>query len=151
MKRITDKIDEINEFLDQLKEIAPSNFDEYRSSIEKKAACERYVEKIVEAATDLAFLIIKNKKLKIPEDDIDAFNILLDNKIINDELAVKLKNAKGMRNIISHQYGNIDDKIVFESITEELDNDVRKFIEEINKTIKPKKKEAKLDIKKDNN
>ena len=136
MTRIEDKINEINGFLEELKEIIPSNFEEYKSSIEKKAACERYVEKIVEAATDLAFLTIKNRKLKIPEDDIDAFNILLENKIIDENLASKLKNAKGMRNIISHQYGKIDDKIVFEAITEDIDKDVEKFVEQIEKTIK---------------
>ena len=128
MKRITDKIKEVKGFLDELEGIAPSSFNEYESSIEKKAACERYAEKIVEAATDLAFLIIKNKKLRLPEDDIDAFNILLENKIIDGILAAKLKNAKGMRNIIAHAYGRVDDEIVFKSITKELVNDVKAFI-----------------------
>ena len=143
MARITDKINEINEFLDELKKIAPSSLDEYKSNIEKKAACERYVEKIVEAVTDLAFLIIKNKKLKIPEDDIDAFNILLGNKIINDDLATKLKNAKGIKNIILHQYVKINDDIVFKSISEELEKNVREFInnvENIGNEIKNKKR-----------
>lgn len=134
MIRITDKINEINGFLEELKSIIPSSLEEYKSNIEKKAACERYVEKIVEAMTDLAFLIIKNKKLKIPEDDIDAFNILLENNIIGSDLASKLKNAKGMRNIINHQYGKIDDEIVFEAITEELDKDMAKFVEIVEKT-----------------
>jgi len=39
------------------------------------------------------------------------------NKIISAELAQKLKDAKGMRNIISHQYGTINDEIIFEAIT----------------------------------
>ena len=133
MSRITDKIEEISEFLEELKSIIPSSFEEYKSSIEKKAACERYVEKIIEAVTDLAFLIIKDKKLRIPEDDIDAFNILLENKIIDGDLAAKLKNAKGMKNIISHQYGKIDDEIVFEAITQELERDVRNFISVVEK------------------
>lgn len=128
MTRIEDKINEINQFLEELESLVPSSLEEYKSSIEKKAACERYVEKIVEAVTDLAFLVVKDKKLRIPEDDIDAFNILLENKIIDNDLASKLKNAKGMRNIISHQYGKVDDEIVFEAITEELDKDVREFI-----------------------
>ena len=81
----------------------------------------------------MAFLIIKLKRLKIPEDDIDAFNILSENKIISSSLASKLKNAKGMRNIISHQYGSIDDNIIFESITEELDKNVDEFIKVIKK------------------
>lgn len=128
MSRIEDKISEINKFLEELESIIPSSFEEYRSSLEKKAACERYVEKIVEAATDLAFLIIKDRKLRITQDDADAFNVLLDSKIIDKDLAAKLKNAKGMRNIISHQYGNIDDEIVFESIAKELGRDVGEFI-----------------------
>ena len=128
MTRINDKINEVYKYLEQLGSIVPSSFEEYKSGIEKKAACERYVEKVVEAVTDLAFLVIKNKKFRIPEDDIDSFNILLENKIIDNDLAAKLKNAKGMRNIISHQYGKIDDEIVFDAIKEELYKDVRKFI-----------------------
>lgn len=135
MTRIQDKINEINQFLEELNIILPSSLEEYKSSLEKKAACERYVEKIVEAATDLAFLIIKDKKLRIPEDDTDAFNILSENNIIDNELAAKLKNAKGMKNIISHQYGKIDDEIVFEAIKEELGKDVRKFVGVVEKNI----------------
>jgi uncharacterized protein YutE (UPF0331/DUF86 family) len=143
--RIEDKIKEIEEFLEELMSIAPSSFDEYKESIEKKAACERYVEKIVEAVTDLAFLMIKLKKLKIPEDDMDAFNILLDNKIIDEKLSKKLKNAKGMRNIIAHQYGKIDDSIVFESITRELKKDVMEFIKNVKLKIRRKKCTEKQD------
>ena len=133
MTRTKDKINEINVFLEELNSIVPSSLEEYKSSLEKKAACERYVEKIVEAVTDLAFLIIKDKKLRIPEDDIDAFNILFENNIIDNELAAKLKNAKEMKNIISHQYGKIDDEIVFDAISEELEKDIRKFIGVIEK------------------
>jgi len=133
LSKIKDKIDEIKEYLNELADIVPQNVEEYKSNIEKKAACERYFEKIIEAITDLAFLIIKNKKLKIPEDDIDAFNILLENGIIDSNLENKLRDAKGMRNIISHQYGKIDDEIVFAAISQELDTDARKFIKSIKK------------------
>jgi len=136
LSKINNKIDEIREYLNELDDIVPQNVEEYKSNIEKKAACERYFEKIVEAITNLAFLIIKNKKLKIPEDDIDAFNILLENGIIDSSLENKLWNAKGMRNIISHQYGKIDDEIVFAAISQELDNDAREFIKSIKKEAK---------------
>jgi len=45
----------------------------------------------------------------------------------------KSKDAKGMKNIISHQYGSIDNKIVFHSINEELVEDINKFLDEIRK------------------
>ncbi len=128
MMRIKDKIEEIVKFLEELDGIAPNSLQEYQSSLQKKAACERYVEKIVEAATDLAFLVIKNKKLRIPEYDADAFIILQENKIISEELSERLKNAKGMKNIIAHQYGKIDNEIVFEAITSELSKDIAEFV-----------------------
>ena len=43
----------------------------------------------------------------------------------------KLKEAKGMRNILAHQYGKVDDKIIFDSITNELKKDVKNFIKAV--------------------
>ena len=126
--RIKDKIDEIEAYLSELLEIIPENFEEYLNDFKTKAACERYFEKIIEAVVDLAFLIIKEKSLRIPEDDKEAFDILSEQGIISKKLAEKLKDAKGMRNLIAHEYGRIDDEIVFNSITGELERDAGEFI-----------------------
>lgn len=132
--RIKDKVEEIEGYLSELSEIMPGTFEEYKE-IKNKAACERYFEKIIEAITDLAFLMVKEKGLKIPEEDKEAFDILSKEGIISDELSAKLKDAKGMRNIISHEYGKVDDEIVFDSITEELTKDVEEFIKNIKKIL----------------
>lgn len=126
--RIKDKIDEIENYLAELEDILPANFEEYKNNFEKKAACERYFEKIVESIVDVSFLIIKEKRLKTPEEDKEAFDILSEEEIINGELAKKLKDAKGMRNILAHEYGKIDDEIVFCSITEEIIKDAEEFV-----------------------
>jgi len=39
-----------------------------------------------------------------------------------------------MRNVISHQYGKVDDELVFEAITQELEKDIKEFIEGIEKS-----------------
>jgi len=126
--RVNDKINEIETYLNELEEFLPKNFEIYKKDIKTRAACERYFEKIIEAVVDLAFLIIKIRKYKIPEDDKEAFDILANEEIITIDLAERLKDAKGMRNIIAHQYGKIDDNIVFLSITSELINDVNLFL-----------------------
>ena len=131
--RITDKIDEIEEYIIELQEFVPTDFKEYVQNIKTKAACERYFEKIIEAAVDLAFLIIKAKEFKIPEEDKESFEVLLSENIISEKLTERLKDAKGMRNIIAHQYGAVDDEIVFHSITEELIRDIKEFIKELKK------------------
>lgn len=136
--RIIDKIDEIENYIEELAEIVPENYKNYKN-LKTKAACERYFEKIIEAVTDLAFLIISENRFKIPEDDKGAFDILMANGIISENLAEKLKDAKGMRNLLAHKYGTVDDEIVFDSITNELEKDVLEFIKEITKFLDAKK------------
>ena len=129
--RIKEKIKEIEEYLQELSEIRPSNFEEYEKNFEKRATCERYAEKIPEALVDLAVLTIKYKNLPYPQDDKNAFEILAKNNIISEKLSERLQDAKGMRNIIAHEYGKINNEIVFESITSELEEDAKEFINKI--------------------
>ena len=136
--RIIDKINEIEKYLEELTDVIPNNIDEYINDFKTRAACERYFEKIVEAFVDLTFLIAKDKDFEIPEDDKKVFDILGKEGIITNELAEKLKDAKGMRNIIAHEYGKVDDSIMFESITEQLENDVKEFINSVKKLYKIK-------------
>ena len=133
--RINDKIKELEEYLYNLSEIAPKTFEEYKNA-RNKFACERLFEVIVEAIVDTAFLVIKEKKLKMPMDDKSAFDILSAERIITGQLAEKLKDAKGMRNVIAHEYGKINDELVFYSLREELEKDVEEFIKAVRKALK---------------
>ncbi len=135
MERIKDKIEEIEKYLEELNSVLPNNFEEYKNDFKIKAICERYFEKIVEAIVDLSFLFIKYKNFKIPEEDKKAFDILFEESIIPEKLVIKLKDAKGMRNIIAHEYGSIDDSLVFEAISEQLIEDVKEFISEIKRKL----------------
>lgn len=129
--RIKEKIDEIEQFLEELENSLPKDFDEYKTDYKLRAIGERYFEKIIEGVIDLAFFIIKEKNSKQPEEDKQAFDILAEEKIISESLAEKLKEAKGMRNILAHEYGRIDDELIFHSLVEELIPDVQEFIKSI--------------------
>ncbi len=131
-EKMDDKIKEIEIFLEELESSLPSDFENYKSDYKIKAICERYFEKIIEAVVDLAFIFIKEKKFGLPEEDIQAFEILVENEVISKTLALKLKDAKGMRNFIAHQYGKINDELVFHAVTEELIPDIKEFILAIN-------------------
>lgn len=134
--RTKEKIKEIENYISELTGFLPDSFEEYIRDAKTKAACERYFERIIGSVIDLAFLVIKEKSLKTPEEDKEAFDILASEGIISDSLAGRLKDAKGMRNIIAHQYGSIDDETVFTSITEELIRDAKEFIRSIKITLK---------------
>ena len=134
--RINEKIEDIENYLDELKEIAPKKLEGYKKDTIKKAACKRYAEKIIEALEDLAFLMINIKKLNYPEEEYEIFDILEKNEIISQNLKKRLKDAKGMRNRIAHQYGQIDDEIVYRAVKDELNEDANEFIKSVRINIK---------------
>lgn len=130
-ERIQDKVREIESYLREMRQIRPKSLTEYLE-IKNKAACERYFEKIVEAVVDLTHLLIKDLRLETPEDDKLAFDRIVEEGVITGKLAEKLKDAKGMRNILAHEYGRIDDTIVYNSLNE-LERDVRELIKSVKK------------------
>ena len=129
--RKRDKIEEIEKYMEELEPILPTSFEDYKIDLKIRAICERYFEKIVEAVVDLAFVLIKEKKLKIPKEDEQSFEILKNANIISENLAKRLRDAKGMRNIITHEYGKVDDELVFHAVTKELIWDVREFLKSL--------------------
>ncbi len=143
-ERINDKIKEIEEFLGFLLQRVPESLEEYKKNRDKKAICERYSEKIIEAIVDLAFIFFKeeiaekDKKVRMAESDTEIFEILFEKNIISERLCKKLKEAKGMRNWIAHEYGKIDDEIVYNSIKNELEKEVEEFIDSIKSCLKGK-------------
>jgi|SRR3989344_3810471 len=136
INRINDKIREVENFLLELNKIKPETLEEYKLNVEKKSACERFCEKIIEGSVDLTYLIVKSeikkdKKFKIPEDDVQAFDILQKKNIITQTLSKKLQDAKGMRNFLAHQYGKVNDEIVFTAISEDLEDDISELLKSI--------------------
>lgn len=123
--RLTEKLDELARYCADLDSIMPSDYRTY-ADLKTKAACERYFEKIVEAV-DAAFLMIKENRRQIPEEDKQAFTTLAAQGIIDEMLASRLREAKGMRNIIAHEYGVVDDEMVYHAITEEVLRDAASF------------------------
>ena len=129
--RLNEKINDLKEYLNFLSLNFPKEFNDYKKDNIIKAVCERYFEKIVEAMIDIGFLIIKVKKIRIPFLDESVFSVLAEEKIINDNLAKNLVEAKSMRNFIIHQYGGIDDQKIFIVIKGELIPDTKRFLKEI--------------------
>lgn len=127
-KRIDDKIAEIRKYLVELDEIKVDDLELYKQDFRTRGLYERYFEKIISAIIDLAFIFIKKRKVNMPEDEEHLFDTLYKEGIISEELMNKLKDAKGTRNIIAHEYGNIDDELVFHSVNEELNSDVEEFM-----------------------
>jgi len=129
MGRIEDKILIIEKFLQELMEVMPNSFELYINNIEKRLASQKAFENIIESVNDLAILIIKERGFDLPSDDKRAFDILARGELISEDLAFRLKKAKGMRNFLVHRYDDINDEIVYDAISNEISKDTKEFLE----------------------
>ena len=77
---------------------------------------ERLLELLTETASDLVFHLISQKNPAMPTTYRAAFLEAGEQKIISVSLADSLSKAAGMRNILAHEYENLDYKIIYQSI-----------------------------------
>ncbi len=87
---------------------------------------ERYLHLVVEASLDLANHWIADQALPTPDSNRDSFTILERGGELSPELADKLRGWAGFRNILVHEYLEIDHAIAFQAIVRELD-DLERF------------------------
>lgn len=112
-ERVLVKIDQLEGYLRELHEITPGDFATYQK-VEKRRACERLLQVSVEAMIDVCQLLVVGLRLGIPSEEDDLFEKLEMAGIISPQLKETLKEMKGFRNILVHEYARIDDKSVYQ-------------------------------------
>ena len=129
-KRIISKISELDSYLEELDKIKLISFEEYKNSIKDKRACERLLQILIESIIDILNIINSNLKLGLPGDEDELVEKIINKKVLSKQTGEIIKNMKSFRNILVHKYGTIDDELVFELLSEKLD-DFEKFKKEI--------------------
>ena len=85
------------------------------------------LQRACEAAIDLAMHEVRKRRLGVPQDSRDAFELILKAQIIDADLAKRMKAMVGFRNIAIRQYQDIDLNVV-RAILETRLNDFRAFV-----------------------
>ena len=127
--RIPAKLDALDSYLRELRSIVPANFEQYLA-IEKRRACERLLQVSIEAVIDVCALLVTGLRLGLPAEEDDLFEKLMAHGVISPPLADLLRRMKGMRNILVHEYGRVDNALVFQAAGQRLD-DFAAFTREI--------------------
>lgn len=128
---IYNKMETIERCIKRINEVYEGNFENL-SDYTKQDSIVLNIQRSCQASIDLAMHIVSEKKLGIPQNSRDAFEVLNSNKIIDNELTSKLKAMIGFRNIAVHDYKAVNLDIVREIIEKNI-NDFREFIYQINK------------------
>jgi uncharacterized protein YutE (UPF0331/DUF86 family) len=128
-ERILAKVDEIDGYLRELRAIVPATIEGYQQ-VEKRRACERLLQIAVESVIDVCNLCVTGLRLGLPAEEDDLFDKLAHAAVISAHMKETLKRMKGCRNILVHEYGRVEDEIIFETVSTRL-GDFDEFKREI--------------------
>ncbi len=112
-ERVLGKIDQLDQYLSELRQIVPASFEEYQASIEKRRACERLLQLGIECVLDICNLLVSGLRLGLPGDEDDLLEKLERAKVLAPGIVALLRPMKGFRNVLVHEYGGIDDAVVY--------------------------------------
>lgn len=127
------KIEIIERCLNRVREVYDQNPDNLKDYT-KQDSIVLNIQRAVEATIDIAMHIVSAKKLGIPKNSRDAFEVLAHNNIIDEELLDKLKSMIGFRNIAVHNYQKLNLEVLQKVIENNLE-DFNKFTYLINKQV----------------
>jgi uncharacterized protein YutE (UPF0331/DUF86 family) len=133
-ERILGKIDQLEGYLRELRTIVPQDFAAYQK-VEKRRACERLLQLSIEAVIEVCHLLVTGLRLGIPAEENDLFEKLEAAGVISPQTRETLREMKGFRNILVHEYARIDDRMVYEVARSRL-GDFETFKEEILRYLK---------------
>ncbi len=133
-ERILGKVAELDSYSSELRQILPKSFDDYVRSIEKRRACERLLQIVVEAVIDICAMLVQGLRLGLPAEEDDVFEKLARHGVLSQKMVETLRRMKGFRNILVHGYGRVDDHIVFDVAVNRL-GDFEDFKQEVLKAI----------------
>jgi len=133
-ERILGKIDQLEGYLRDLRTIVPQDFAAYQK-VEKRRACERLLQLSIEAVIDVCHLLVTGLRLGIPAEEDDLFEKLEAAGVISPQTRETLREMKGFRNILVHEYARIDDRMVYEVARSRL-GDFETFKEQILRYLK---------------
>lgn len=116
------RIDALLDYLERLERFRQVKRTDFITDSDTHHLAERYLHLAVEAALDIANHVIADRKYEAPETYRDAFAILSQHGFLPTELGSRLQSWAGLRNILVHAYLDVDHGIVWDAISDDLDD-----------------------------
>lgn len=115
------KLVKLKQYLDELALIAQHSYEEYSENFLLRRSAERLIQLLVDVATDINTHALVDAGFPPPPDAYTSFLDVVKINLLPADFAKKIAPSAGERNIIVHEYDNIDDMIIYESISEALE------------------------------
>jgi uncharacterized protein YutE (UPF0331/DUF86 family) len=105
-------------------------YEVYAQDEDVQSIIERRLQVLAQICLDIANYLVARLGLEVPDEEENVFTMLAKAGLLSHPLAGQMKGLVGFRNILVHDYLEIDQEIVFENFAKNM-RDFRDFAAEI--------------------
>ena len=127
---IEEKLESLRRCVKRMADKRPATEEGFEADQDLQDIISLNLTRAVQLCVDIAAHIISESESRPPGTMAEAFDTLQRAGIIDEDIALRMKKAVGFRNIAVHNYQEIDWKIVFSIIHQNLD-DFKQFAKQI--------------------
>lgn len=117
---ISSRLKLLNQYVDELRSMQWVSFKEYQDNKLIRKFVERTFQTAIEACLDIGSHLISSEGFRYPEDNKDIFQVLHEEGIISGNLLPQLIGMAGFRNVLVHNYADLDDAAVYGALKKRL-------------------------------
>ncbi len=139
LEKVYAKFRDIAESVERLRAFKDVPLEEFLRDRDKKDIASFRLVVATEAAIDLCLHCAAKKLRKVAEEYAACFKLLADHNLIDQDLASRLGRMARFRNLLVHQYWEIDYSSVYRLITGPDLADLEVFVRQITQLIEDQK------------
>lgn len=117
VQTVTRRLAHLRDVLDDLDGLGPVTVDRLNQDHVLRYAVERMLTLAVDTAVDIN-THVATRRVRPPEDARESFALAAKAGVLDAELATRLEDSVGLRNILTHEYLRIDRQIVANAVSE---------------------------------
>lgn len=114
------RLEKIEEYLAVLEHMQRYSREEFLADAERYGSAERFLQLAIEAITDIASHVIAEKELGTVESGADIARVFHAHGCVDPELEERWIRMIGFRNVLVHDYLDVDRTIVYDVLTHNL-------------------------------
>ena len=123
---LSSRLDALEGYLAELRSFQSVSREDYIREPALHHLAERYLHLACESVLDIAHHVISDQGYRQAQSYKDAMDVLCEEKLIDQELAERLKGWMGFRNVLVHLYLEIDHGRTYDALRNDL-GDLEQF------------------------
>lgn len=117
---LSSRLSALDGYLAELRSLRTQSREAFVAESALHHLAERFVHLACEAVLDLAHHVISDTGLRQPATYREAMDVLAEGGVIDEDLALRLANWIGLRNVLVHLYLSIDHGRVWDALQDDF-------------------------------